>query len=272
MDYINIEKQIKESNSLFLKKLPRFVIRLLAILIKQDEINRILNKYSDSEGADFLQKLILELNIHIEIEGIENLPDNGKCFFVANHPFGFIDGLVLTNTVAEKYGEFKGIGNEMFMMVPHLRPVIAAVNVFGTNPREYLVELEKVFRSEIPITHFPAGAVSRIINWKIQDGEWQKSFISKAVSCKRDVVPFYFSGRNSLFFYSVFMFRKMFGIKTNLELALLPHEIFTKKNKTIKVKIGKPVSNETFDKSLTHIEWAQYVKDQIYNLRNDKKQ
>jgi putative hemolysin len=271
MDYINIEKQIKESNSLFLKRLPHFVIRLLAIIIKQDEINRILTKYSDFEGPDFLPKLIGELNIHIEIEGAENLPDNGKCFFVANHPFGFIDGLVLTNTVAEKYGEFKGIGNEMFMMVPHLRPVIAAVNVFGTNPREYLVELEKVFRSDIPITHFPAGVVSRIINGKIVDSEWQKSFISKAVSCKRDVVPFYFSGRNSFFFYFVFMFRKIFRIRTNLELALLPHEIFTKKNKTIKVKIGKPISYETFDKSLTHIEWAQYVKDQVYYLKNSKK-
>jgi len=271
MDYINIEKQIKESNSLFLKKLPRFVVRLLAKLIWQDEINRILTKYSDSEGPDFLQKLIRELNIHIEIEGAENLPDNGKCFFVSNHPFGFIDGLVLTNTVAEKYGEFKGIGNEMFMMVPHLRPVIAAVNVFGTNPREYLVELEKVFRSDIPITHFPAGVVSRITGGEIIDSEWQKSFISKAVSCKRNIVPFYFSGRNSLLFYSVFMFRRMFRIKMNLELALLPHEIFTKRNKTIKVKIGKPISYETFDKSLTHMEWAQYVKEQVYSLKNDNK-
>ena len=207
---------------------------MIAVLIKQDEINRILNKYSDYQGVEFLEKLLVELNIHIDLQGAENLPENGKCFFVANHPFGFVDGLILTNTVAGKYGDFKAIGNDLFMLIPHLRPVIAATNVFGANSRDYILELEKVFRSDIPITHFPAGIVSRLENRKIRDYEWQKSFITKAITCQRDIVPFHFDGRNSLLFYTVFMLRKVFRIKTNLELALLPHEIFTKRNKTIK--------------------------------------
>jgi len=267
MDYINVEKQIKESNSSLLKRLPHFIIKIIAIIIKQDEINRILNKYSDSEGIEFLKNLLLELNIKVVIEGAENLPENGRCFFVANHPFGFVDGLILTNTVSEKYGDFKAIGNDLFMLIPHLRPVIAGTNVFGAKSRESIFELEKVFQSETPITHFPAGIVSRIRNKMICDEDWQKSFISKAISCKRDIVPFYFYGRNSLLFYSVFLFRKAFGIKTNFELALLPHEIFNKRNKTIRVRIGKPIPYQTFDKSMSNFEWAQYVRAQVYNLR-----
>jgi putative hemolysin len=270
MNYIDVEKQIHNSNSAFLKRLPRFIIRMIAVLIKQDEINRILNKYSDYQGVEFLKKLLVELNIHIDLQGAENLPENGKCFFVANHPFGFVDGLILTNTVAGKYGDFKAIGNDLFMLIPHLRPVIAATNVFGANSRDYILELEKVFRSDIPITHFPAGIVSRLENRKIRDYEWQKSFITKAITCQRDIVPFHFDGRNSILFYSVFMLRKVFRIKTNLELALLPHEIFTKKNKTIRVIIGKPISYQIFDKSMTHLEWAQYVKEQVYSLKYQK--
>ncbi len=267
MEYINIEAQINNSNSLFLKKLPGFIVKGIAKVTRQDEINRILTKYSAIVGVDFLPKILEELNIHVCIEGLENLPESGKCFFVANHPFGIVDGLILTHTVASKYGDFRAIGNEVFVLIPQLRPLIAAVNVFGTNPKEYLQNLDQVFNSEIPITHFPAGVVSRIKKWKVRDYTWHKTFISKSVSCKRDIVPFHFYGRNSILFYTVFLIRKALGINTNLELALLPHEMFNKRNKTIRVKIGKPVPYQTFDRSKTPVQWAGDIKTLVYCLK-----
>ncbi|MBL7966793.1 MAG: 1-acyl-sn-glycerol-3-phosphate acyltransferase [Prolixibacteraceae bacterium] len=264
MELINVEAQIKNSNSAFLKKLPRFIIKGLAKITYQDEINRILTKFEDSVGVDFLPKVLKELNIQVEIEGLENLPENGKCFFVANHPFGIADGLILTHTIASKYGDFRAIGNEVFVLIPQLRPIIAAVSVFDSNPKKYLQALDVVFNSEIPITHFPAGLVSRIRNWKVRDSKWHKSFVSKSVSCGRDVVPFYFYGRNSILFYTIFLIRKLLGIKANLELALLPHELFNKRNTTIRVKIGQPISSQTFDKSKSHQEWTDYVQKLVY--------
>ena len=267
-EYINIHKLIKASDSKLLKRLPDFVIYLIKLIIRQNEINRILSVYADFEGVDFLPKIIDELNIKVEIVGKENLPENGRCFFVANHPFGFVDGLILTSTVANKYGDFKAIGNNVFMLIPHLKGNIAAVNVFGTNSREYVLELERVFNSDIPITHFPAGLVSRIKKEKVEDSDWQKGFIKKAVAYQRNVVPFYFYGRNSLLFYFIYIARKTFGISKTLELVLLPHELFNKRNKTIRVKIGKPISYSTFDMSRSHHDWAQFVKKQVYNLKN----
>lgn len=268
--YIDIHKLIKASNSHFLKSLPVFIVDLIKIIIRQNEINRILSVYSDYEGVEFLPKIISELNIKVEMEGIENLPENGKCFFVANHPFGFVDGLILTNTIASKYGDFRAIGNNIFTLIPHVRPIVAAVNVFGTTPRKYILELEKVFASGLPITHFPAGLVSRMKGCRIEDRDWQKSFISKAIEHHRNIVPFFFSGRNSLLFYFIYTSRKILGIKTNIELVLLPREIFTRKNKTVKVKIGNPISYQIFDKSKTHFEWAQFVKEQVYNLKSSQ--
>ncbi|MBW7843780.1 hypothetical protein SDC9_159269 [bioreactor metagenome] len=267
-DYIDVYKGIKESNSKLLKRLPVFIVDLIKIIIKQDEINRILSDYADYEGVDFLPKIVSELNIKVEIKGLQNLPDNSRCFFVANHPFGFADGLILTNTIAQKYGNFRAIGNEVFTLIPHLRPVVAAVNVFGTNPRKYLLELEKTFASDLAITHFPAGFVSRMKGFWIEDRDWQKSFVSKAVEHRRDVVPVFFYGRNSRLFYIIYIGRKTLGIKANLELVLLPREIFNKRNKTIKVRIGKPIAYNTFNSNRTHFEWAQYVKQQVYNLKN----
>ena len=266
MDNINITQVVRSSNSKLLKRLPDFAVRILAKIVRQDGINHIINKYSDYEGVDFLPKVIEELNLKIEIEGKENLPDNGKCFFVANHPFGLIDGIILTNTVGEKYGKLKAIGNEAFKFVPNLKPIIANVSVLGQCSREYITELEKVYASDSPITHFPAGFVSRIKNRKVQDEKWEKSFIKKAVANQRDIVPIKFSGRNSNLFYAVYIFRQIFNIKADIELILLPREMFRKRNKTIKVKIGKPISYNVFDKILSHTEWAQEVRSQVYKL------
>jgi len=267
-EYINIHRLIIASDSKLLKRLPNFVISLIKIIIRQTEINRILSAYADYEWVEFLSKIKDELNINIEIDGMENLPENGKCFFVANHPFGFVDGLVLTKTVSDKYGDFRAIGNEVFILIPQLKSKIAAVNVFGKNPKQYILELEKVFASNLPITHFPAGLVSRIKERKIEDSDWQKAFITKSIEHKRNVVPIFFYGQNSRLFYFIYVGRKLLRIKTNLELVLLPHEIFTKRNKTIKVKIGNPISYQIFDKSKTHFEWAQFVKEQVYNLKS----
>lgn len=268
--YIDIAKIIKESDSEVLKKLPGFIVKWIAKIIRQDEMNRILVKYSDFTGVDFLIKMIEEFNLSLDIEGKENLPENGKCFFASNHPFGVIDGLVLTRVVSEKYGPLKAIGNDAFMFLPQLRPLIAAVNVFGRSSKEYIKALDDTFNSGTPVTHFPAGEVSRRYKGKVQDSAWQKSFISKAISSKRDIVPFYFYGSNSRLFYLINTLRKMLGIKLNIELLLLPREMFKKRNKTIKIKIGKPIPYQIFDKSLPHLEWAQKVRSYVYELGNKK--
>ncbi len=266
MKHIDLASSIKESDSDFLKKFPSFLVRRLERIIKQDEINAILDKFKDCEGADFHRSIMKEFNITLIVEGLENLPENRKCFFLSNHPFGIVDGLILTKTVIDKYGTFKAIGNESFRFIPNLRPYIAYVNPYGMSSKNYVSELEKVYRSDVAITHFPAGEVSRWYNGKIQDRPWQKSFITRAISCERDIVPFYFHGRNSRMFYSINLLRRALGIKTNIELALLPRELFLKRNKTIRLTIGKPVSWQKFDKSMTHVQWAQRIKDHVYSL------
>ena len=266
MDYIDIRKILKDGKSKSFKNLPDFVYSFFERILKLKEINQIITDYEGDNGVEFLRKLIDRLNFKIEVEGIENLPENGRCFFVGNHAFGVLDGLIITKTICEKYGELRFIGNEVFLLIPNLRHFVAAVNMFDKSPRDYMIALQQVFDSDVPITHFPNGSVSRIHKMKIRDNNWHKSFVTKAVSCKRDVVPIRFYGRNSGLFYSVFVLRKLLFIKTEVETALLPREFFNKKNKTIKVKIGKPIPYERFNNSLSHCEWAQKVKDEIYSL------
>ncbi|MDD4058789.1 MAG: 1-acyl-sn-glycerol-3-phosphate acyltransferase [Bacteroidales bacterium] len=264
--YIDVEKAIKERDKGILKYLPGWIIRILCRIIHQDEINTILNKTGHLKGPEFLKALLEEFQIKVEVEGLENLPENKKCFFAANHPFGFADGLVLTSIVSAKYGTLKAIANDSFRYIPQLDEFVVAVNVFDGSSKAYLKAIEETYGMDVAITHFPAGIVSRKRDGIIQDLPWQKSFITKAVSHKRDIVPFHFHGTNSKLFYRINTIRKIFGIKANIELMLLPHEIFLKRGETIRVTIGKPISWETFDKSKSPYEWAQEVRALTYNL------
>jgi putative hemolysin len=268
MKYIDIESTLRQSNSPLMKKLPGFIIRIIAKIAREDELNRVLNAYAHHEARIFEEKMVEDLNIAITIEGLENLPENSACFFTGNHPFGIIDGLIITHTVLSKYGRLKAIGNDAFKYIPPLIPLIAAVNVYGRNQKDVVRQLEELFASDTPITHFPAGEVSRIYKGKIQDCDWQKSFITKAISHKRDIIPFYFEGRNSRLFYTVFFIRKILRINANIELILLPNELFNKRNKTIRVRIGKPISYKSFSDKFTHAQWAQKVRSHVYSLKN----
>ncbi|MCK9205480.1 MAG: glycerol acyltransferase [Salinivirgaceae bacterium] len=264
--YINVAEILKNSDSRFLRRIPQWLAKIIGQMVCQEPINKIINKYSDYIGVTFHPKVIGEFNLTLDVRGIENLPEHSRCFFVANHPFGIIDGLVLTYYVGQKYGDLRAIGNDAFLLVPNLRPLIAAVNVYGPNSKELVVALEQVYQSDVAITHFPAGEVSRVYHGKVQDSPWQKSFITKAISSKRDVVPFYFYGKNSRLFYTLYRIRKGLGIKLNLELILLPREMFLKRNKTVRLVIGKPIPWQRFDSSMNHYQWAQKVRDHVYRM------
>lgn len=269
MKHIDLSASVKERFPRFGRIAPSFILRFLEWVIMQDRMNDMLDRFADTKGTEFHNKVIEDLNLKIEIEGLENLPENSKCFFAANHPFGVLDGMLLTKIVGDKYVNYKAIGNDAFMFVPNLRPYIAIVNVYGRSSRENVGELQKLYDSDMAITHFPAGEVSRLYKGKVQDREWQKSFIAKAVSSKRDIVPFCFSGRNSAFFYTVNILRRLLFIKANIELIFLPRELFKKQKKTIKVRIGKPISYKNFDSTHTHYEWAQKVRNYVYSLKNN---
>jgi putative hemolysin len=113
---------------------------------------------------------------------------------------------------------------------------------------------------------FPAGLCSRRQNGVIKDLEWKKTFIVKSVETQRNVVPLYFEGRNSDFFYNLAHVCKFLGIKINIAMLYLADEMLKNRHKKFTLTIGKPIPWQTFDKSKTPAQWAQYVKDIVYEL------
>jgi putative hemolysin len=122
------------------------------------------------------------------------------------------------------------------------------------------------FESSHHMLMYPAGICSRRQkDGSIRDIPWTKTFIVKSVEFQRDVVPIHFSGQNSNFFYKLANFSDRY-LPFNLAMLFLVDEMYKNVGKTFEIKIGKPIPWQTFDKSKTPQQWAQYVQDKVYSL------
>ena len=150
--------------------------------------------------------------------------------------------------------------------LPGIRPVSIGINKTGSQSRSFPQMVEAGFQSDNHMLMFPAGICSRKINGKIHDVPWTKTFISKSIEYKRDVVPIHFGGQNSDKFYRIANVCKMLHLKFNIAMLFLVDEMYKNVHKTFRVSIGKPIPWQTFDKSKTNREWASVVEDEVYKL------
>ena len=153
------------------------------------------------------------------------------------------------------------------MNLKPLTPCFIPVNSFGKQSRSLAKSLDEVMEGDNQVLVFPAGMCSRRQKGKILDLPWKKWFVANAVSQERDVVPIYFKGQNSNFFYNFAWLRKKLGIKFNIELIYLPDEMFKTKGKRYEIYFGKPIPWQTFNSEKNPREWAQYVKDLVYEIK-----
>lgn len=263
---IDIEKTIRHSRSKFVRSLPKFIIRLIIKLVHQDEMNATIYRNQDKSGVPFINGILDEWNVQVVVRGKENIPVSGRLVFVANHPVGGMDALSFLSTIYRFFPKVVSPSNELFKNIPQLEPVVLGINVFGKNTKETAEKLNQLFESDAQIMIFPAGEVSRKIKGIISDIPWHKSFITKSVQHKRDIIPVHISGRNSNLFYNIANIRKMLGIKLYIETALLPYEMMRQRNSTVTLTIGKPIPWQTLTGEKPQIEWAQSVKKLVYSL------
>ena len=267
---IDIDVILKSKMGDKVKFVPHFMVAWLKHIVHQDEVNRFLWSSRHLSGTDWLEECVRYLDMTLDVEGEDNLPDpsDGKLYtFVSNHPLGGADGVALGAIIGRHYnGRFRYLVNDLLLNLPGLAPVSIGINKTGGQSRNFPAMVEAGFNSDNHMLMFPAGLCSRRINGEIHDLPWKKTFISKSVEYKRDVVPIHFGGQNSDFFYRLANICKVLHIKFNIAMLFLVDEMYKNVHKTFRVAIGKPIPWQTFDKSKTPMEWANFVQKCVYEL------
>lgn len=267
---IDIDEIVRGKAGAKARFVPRFVLSWLKRIIHQDEVNEFILSEGDKQGMPWLDDCMEYLGTTLNVKGLENLPDDsdGRLFtFVSNHPLGGPDGVALGHLLGHRYdGRIKYLVNDLLMNLHGLAPFFVPINKTGKQSRDFPRLVEAVFNSPNHIIMFPAGLCSRRIGGQIHDLPWQKTFITKSVETRRDIVPIRFNGRNSDFFYRIANVGKRLGLKFNIAMLYLVDELYKNRGKTFDVTIGKPIPYSTFDKSRKPQEWAAYVEDIVYKL------
>ena len=263
---LDIEKVIKSKAGKKAKYIPKFVINWFKNFMHLDYINDYLKE--GYVGVEFCENCLKYLGVEIEVTGRENLPKDGRRYtFVSNHPLGAIDGVTLGAIIGREYdGKIKYFLNDLLMNLKGMAPLGIPVNKLGGQARNLSRLVNEVYESDNQVLVFPAGLCSRVIDGKIQDIEWGKSFIRKSKDTGRDIVPVHFEGENSKRFYRIASWQKKLGLKFNFAMMLLPDEMYRSAGRKYRITIGKPISADTFDKTKTDFEWAQDVRAHVYNL------
>lgn len=266
--FLDLDSVIGNKNPALLKILPRFVLNYLKKVIHQDDLNEIVRNNRNLSGIDFLDACLKGFGVNIIYNGLENVSPEGRWIVASNHPLGGLDGMALMWVIGKIRRDIVFPVNDLLMNIPNLKELFIPINKHGSNASNIRI-IDDTFASDKAMLFFPAGLCSRKLKSGICDLEWKKSFITKARTYKRDIIPCFINGRNSDWFYNLARFRAFMGIKSNIEMLYLVDEMYKQRDKEIVITFGKPISYSTFDKKKTDLSWAQQLKNHVYTLENN---
>lgn len=268
---IDIDKVLQSKLGSKSRWVPSVLVRYLKRIVHQDWLNAFIRQEGDIVGVRWLQDCMKYVNLNIRVEGFERLPsdaDGSRFTFVANHPLGGADGVIIGAVLGEHYqGRIRLLVNDLLMHLEGLAPLCVAVNKTGRQDRDLPRRIDQAFQSDNHMFVFPAGVCSRKIDGQVQDVPWSKTFITKSIETQRDVVPIYFEGHNSKWFYRLANWSKYLGLKFNLAMLYLADELYKHQGGHFTLKIGKPISWQQFTSQRSAVEWAAIVREEVYKLK-----
>ena len=254
-------------------KVKGFAGNLLAGLIMRvlglNRINGIYSHIHQYQGIEFADKLLEHLNVSCDFlpDELEYLPQGQPFIIVSNHPFGAVDGVMMLSILGKKRPDLKILTNFILSYIPNLAEHFFPVNPFTDRPgmKSSLGGLKMAkehLASGGVLGLFPSGEVSSNKNRErvVKDIEWQPSIIKLIKGAGVPVVPVYFNGSNSR------LFHLMGKVNPYLRTARLPHELINKRDKTISLRIGKPIMPTELEEFVNIQDLGRYLWNRTYAL------
>ena len=254
-------------------KLP-FVIKkpvfsFIKKLIKENEINSFVKAHENAGPFEFIDGVLdyFDFSYKVSSNQIENIPTSGRVVIIANHPLGALDALSLINLIKEVRSDIKIVANDVLSQINQLKPILLSIDAFGLKTsKETIEQIYTSLDNEEAVIIFPSGEVSRARPDGIKDTKWHKGFLKFALKKNAPILPINIKAKNSTLFYTISTINK------KLSAALLPYEMFNKKNKSLEFVIGEIIPFKSFAQNNFDIKTkVKLFKKHLYNISKKKR-
>ncbi|MGL4293222.1 MAG: lysophospholipid acyltransferase family protein [Bacteroidales bacterium] len=252
------------------ERLLKVIVPLLAI----DKVNAIYGRCCHKRGYEFSSLLLKDLDITYEVtnpEMLKMIPREGAFITVSNHPYGALDGITLISFMGEQRPDFKVMVNSILTYIDAMSPNFIAVEPYSSK-KGSVVNMKGIkdslrhLKEGHPLGFFPAGGVSGLNSGlKIEDNVWAENIIRLISQMKVPVIPVYFHGRNSLFFYALGV------VSWKIRTLRLAPEVFRARGRKIRISIGDPVSVEKQQSFSSLSELGEYLRSCTYEAGRTKR-
>lgn len=251
----------------------RFFIRTIEKLTGQLKIWRLYHDYTKEDPLtrdNFWDAALnkLEVDVAFDHDALASIPKTGPLVVVSNHPFGVLDGLIITQLMKRVRPDFKVLTNSVLCRAPEASDDLLPIDFSQTDAAlKTNLATRKAARDLLKkggcIVVFPAGGVSSIPTWKdkiAQDTQWQP-FIARLIHEGRArVVPLFFEGQNSRLFQLASLF------SSTLRLALFFKEVSDKIGAHITVRIGTAIPYDDLATIKDRTALCHYLRTLTYRL------
>ncbi len=247
---------------------------LAARLAQVEKVRRLYTRVQKSSEGFRLESLLAAMRIDLQLDPADQarIPSSGPVVVVANHPYGVLDGAILTVLLTRVRRDVKVLTNFLLADVPELQRHCIFVDPFHTdrsvesNRRSMRAALAHLAQGGM-LAIFPAGEVS---HWQmpaaqITDPHWNDTAARLIRRTGASALPVYFCGHNSIGFQVLGM------VHPRLRTTFLLQEFLQQEGKRVEVRVGSAVPANAVEALPDDREAIEYLRWRTYLLARRRK-
>lgn len=240
--------------------LKRLAIKSIEWMTGKVEIIRRVRRFERS-GISYGQAFwpatmkIMGIDIQTPREQLDRIPAEGPVVFVANHPHGLVDGMVLADLIGRRRNDYRILTRSLLTGIDESAASYMIPVPFPHEPdaQRKMIEMRTTAMDHLAkgglVALFPSGVVaaSETMFGPAIEAEWNVFTAKMIRRSGATVVPCFFPGSNSRWY------QVANRISPTLRQGLLIHEVVHAFDKPQAPVIGQPIPQE---------EWAPLASDQ----------